>query len=341
MAYDDVDPSSIPLDKIASYRRFEHLTHEPEVPTEEELNQAMEAALDLKSEDPNTFLKMQQKLGQGGGGIVYKVYDTRDGMVKALKVAHNMDLDDLRREIAIHAMTNHANIVHYEEAYNYEDAIWIVMELCDAGSLFDLIEDVEGRWPESHIAYVCVQSLMALASMHRQNLLHRDIKSDNIFITKAGTIKLADFGWAQGMTKENPRRREAVGTPHWMAPELILKKPYDGSVDIWSIGITAVEMAEGEPPHMDKGPMRMQYNLATGADKAELRMPFERSEEFVNFLNACLNPDADKRPKAEDLLLNGECLSQGFEFECADKCLCVNRPVFRNCLLTSRVRLVY
>mmetsp|Transcript_15738 Transcript_15738/g.17768 ORF Transcript_15738/g.17768 Transcript_15738/m.17768 type:complete len:325 (+) Transcript_15738:154-1128(+) len=301
---DEIDPSTLPIEKIAAYKRFEYLGPKPNVPDMATLTQAMEDVLLVVEDDPNQFLRLEKKLGQGGGGIVYKCKDNRDGLVKAVKVAHSMDLEELRREISIHAMTNHANIVHYEESFQWQDAVWIVMELCDGGSLFDLIEAVDTQWDENIIAYVCVQCFMALASMHRNNFLHRDIKSDNIFITKSGNCKLADFGWAIGLTKEEPQRTEAVGTPHWMAPELILEEEYGASVDVWSMAIVAIEMAEAEPPFMDKTPGRAQYTIASAEELSGLKMPYERSEEFTNFLKACLNPDPAQRPSCDDLLLN-------------------------------------
>lgn len=282
----------------------------PVVPNQRELSERLDSVLDLPDKNPNQFLRFQRKLGQGGGGIVYKVLDTRDGVVKAIKIAHSMDLDELKTEIAIHATTHHANIVHYEESFKYEDSIWILMELCDYGSLFDLIED-SSRWEEQYIAYVLVQCFMGLASMHRNNFLHRDIKSDNIFLSKSGNVKLADFGWAVGRTTEEPTRREPVGTPHWMAPELILQKGYTEKVDIWSMGITAIEMAEAAPPFMDKTHGRAQYIIATKEEKSKLKMPYERSEEFAAFLDATLNHDEHLRPTAEDLLLNDQFLNGG------------------------------
>lgn len=306
----DVDPRSLSVEEIAAYRRYHWVGDKPGVPHASDLNARLEKGIELPEKNPGNFLRFQRKLGQGGGGIVYKVLDTRDRVVKAIKIAHSTDLDELKTEIAIHAATNHANIVHFEESFKFEDSIWILMELCDYGSLFDLIENSDGRWDEVHIAYVLVQCFFALASMHRQNFLHRDIKSDNIFLSKSGNVKLADFGWAVGLTKEEPKRTEAVGTPHWMAPELILQKEYGEKVDIWSMGITAIEMAEASPPFMDKTHARAQLIIATGSEKCGLAMPYERSEEFGNFLKATLNHDETLRPSAEDLLLNDEFLGK-------------------------------
>eukprot|EP00924_Labyrinthula_sp_SR-Ha-C_P013723 augustus_masked-scaffold_5-processed-gene-11.40-mRNA-1 protein AED:0.04 eAED:0.04 QI:0/-1/0/1/-1/1/1/0/345 len=304
------DPSMMNVVDIANYRRFQYLAPKLEVPTADDLKAELDAAIDMPEKNPNKFLKFLSKLGQGGGGIVYKVLDARDGVIKAIKIAHSMDLEELKTEIAIHALTNHANIVHYEESFKYEDSVWILMELCDGGSLFDLIEDSEAQWSEEIIAYVLVQTFMALASMHRNNYLHRDIKSDNIFISKSGNVKLADFGWAVGLTKEEPHRRESVGTPHWMAPELILQNAYGPGVDVWSVAITGIEMAEASPPFMDETHGRAQYIIATNERKSGLKMPYERSEEFGTFLSNALQHDPAKRPSCDDLLLNDQFLGK-------------------------------
>ena len=130
------------------------------------------------------------------------------------------------------------------------------MELMDAGCLTEILgPDI--NFPESHIAYVCKCILQALDYLHRNNKLHRDIKSDNVLLSSKGTIKLADVGFAVGLTQEEDRRKSVVGTPFWMAPELIRGIAYDGSVDIWSLGITALEMADGEPPYYHEPPLRV------------------------------------------------------------------------------------
>lgn len=130
------------------------------------------------------------------------------------------------------------------------------MEFMDLGCLTEILGP-EISFPESHIAYVCRNVLSALAYLHRTNKLHRDIKSDNVLMNSRGAIKLADFGFAVGLTKEADRRKSVVGTPFWMAPELISGKAYGGSVDIWSLGITALEMADGEPPYYHEPPLRV------------------------------------------------------------------------------------
>merc|ERR1712070_845056 len=125
------------------------------------------------------------------------------------------------------------------------------MEFMDGGALTEMVGK-QKKWEEPMIAYVLQKMLMALAFLHRSHRLHRDIKSDNVLVDFNGDVKLADFGFAIGLTQEQDKRRSVVGTPYWMAPELIRGLPYDDKVDVWSTGITAIEMCEGEPPLMDK-----------------------------------------------------------------------------------------
>ena len=174
------------------------------------------------------------------------------------------------------------------------------MELMDAGCLTEILgPDID--FPESHIAYVCRNVLNALAYLHRNNKLHRDIKSDNVLINSKGEIKLADFGFAVGLTQEENRRKSVVGTPFWMAPELIRGMAYDGSVDIWSLGITALEMADGEPPYYREPPLRALLLIHTSPSPT-VRNPSKWSPLFIDFLKHCLDLEPLKRGTAEDML---------------------------------------
>ena len=159
------------------------------------------------------------------------------------------------------------------------------MELMDAGCLTEILgPDID--FPESHIADVCRNVLNALAYLHRNNKLHRDIKSDNVLINSKGEIKLADFGFAVGLTQEENRRKSVVGTPFWMAPELIRGMAYDGSVDIWSLGITALEMADGEPPYYREPPLRVgergECDLGAAADPHQSVADCAEPEQMVS-----------------------------------------------------------
>ena len=176
----------------------------------------------------------------------------------------------------------------------------IVMEYMNAGSLADLL-DTQVAFPEEAIAYVTKEVLEALKYMHRHHQIHRDIKSVNIMLDTEGHVKLVDFGGAAVLTKEQSKRNSLVGTPHWMAPELIRRIPYNDSVDIWSLGITVLEMAEGVPPFADiSDGMKVMLKIVTDCAPF-FQDPFSWSEDFQNFLGAMLEKDPANRMSATQL----------------------------------------
>lgn len=139
----------------------------------------------------------------------------------------------------------------------------MVVEFLDGGCLTELIYNYFTKIDEDVIAYICREILLGLDFMHKKNKVHRDLKSDNILVNKEGDIKIADFGFATQLTAERQHRKSVVGTPAWMAPELILKKDYDEKVDIWSVGIIALELADGEPPYLRIPPLKAMYMIST------------------------------------------------------------------------------
>ena len=170
------------------------------------------------------------------------------------------------------------------------------MELMKGGSLTDIL-GVRVDFPEACIAYVCKHMLMALAFMHRQHRMHRDIKSDNVLVDYNGVVKVADFGFAINLTEEETKRTSVVGTPYWMAPELIRGAEYDAKVDIWSLGITALEMAEGEPPLLHEAPLRALL-LITINPAPTLRHKDRWSRSFSHFLTRCMEVQVSAVPFA-------------------------------------------
>jgi p21-activated kinase 1 len=175
------------------------------------------------------------------------------------------------------------------------------MEYIHGGPLTEVLGPTIA-FPEPCIAYVCKQILMGLAFLHRQHRLHRDIKSDNVLVDFNGAVKIADFGFAAGLTEEQDKRKSVVGTPYWMAPELIRGLEYDAKVDVWSLGITAIEMAEGEPPHLHEPPLRALLLITTQGTPA-MREPERWSTRFRHFLKCALNVEPAKRASSEQLLM--------------------------------------
>jgi len=176
------------------------------------------------------------------------------------------------------------------------------MEFMGGGCLTDILEQFETlQMTEPQIAHVCKETLDGLQYIHSFHRIHRDIKSDNILLGMQGEVKLADFGYAAQLTAQKAKRNTIVGTPYWMAPELIRGQEYDQKVDIWSLGIMAMEMAEGEPPYMDFPPLRALF-LITTKGIPPLKETDSWSANLQDFVAKCLEKDAEKRGNATDVL---------------------------------------
>lgn len=246
-------------------------------------------------------------------GKVYKGVKKKDGMLVAIKEAAFTGPDmlkELKNEIALQTLSQHENVVTYMGTYyqntKKEKKVWIILELMDGGSLTKIVGS-HIIWPEEHMAYVLLCSLRALEALHQSHRLHRDIKSDNILYDNAGRIKLADFGFATTLTKEERRRDSVVGTPYWMAPELI-KGQYDQKIDVWSLGITAVELAEGFPPNFGPNPPPNNFKALMAmlsGPPPKLKQPQNWSNEFNHFMHkCCLRKRPKKRSSTRELLLH-------------------------------------
>jgi len=274
----------------------------PRLPSRASAQRNITAAASIKTEEYQRYFRDLKKLGQGASGTVFAARDARSGQEVALKVAPISELAELTNEIGLQALSRHPNIVNYLECYATRDEVCIVMELMRGGSLTDCL-GVGVDFPEPCIAYVCRHMLMALAFMHRQHRLHRDIKSDNVLVDLQGRVKVADFGFAIALTQEEEKRTSVVGTPYWMAPELIRGNEYDSKVDVWSMAITAIEMAEGEPPLLHEPPLRALL-LITINDAPRLADKARWSRAFHHFLARSLDTRPERRSSAEQLLLH-------------------------------------
>lgn len=197
-------------------------------------------------------------------------------------------------------VSQHPNIMRYYETYRDERHIWIIVELLTC-SMIDVIRACGRRLGEQHIAYICHEVLQALLYLHSQHRIHRDIKSDNILISASGKVLLGDFGYAAQLTQERDQRCTVVGTPSWMAPELVVGKKYDVKVDIWSLGIVCLEMADGEPPYLRESPVKALLYIATKPPPC-LKSPQSWSPNFNEFLRLCLKKAPADRPTTEALL---------------------------------------
>jgi serine/threonine protein kinase len=275
----------------------------PKLPSRQTMERNLHQAVNIRNDDYLQHYSNLKKLGQGASGTVYSAYSKEHNEEVALKVAPISELAELTNEIGLQSLTKHPNVVNYYEAYVTHTEVVIAMELMRGGSLTDCL-GVNVDFPEPCMAYVCQCMLQGLAFMHREHRLHRDIKSDNVLCDLDGRVKLADFGFAIGLTQEEDKRTSVVGTPYWMAPELIRGQEYDAKVDVWSLGITLIEMAEGEPPLLHEPPLRALL-LITINDPPTLNDPTGRwSQACHHFLSKCMEPDPERRSSAEQLLMH-------------------------------------
>ncbi|XP_035380473.1 serine/threonine-protein kinase PAK 6b [Electrophorus electricus] len=252
--------------------------------------------------DPRTYLENFVKIGEGSTGVVCTAWEKHSGKQVAVKM---MDLRKQQRrellfnEVVIMRDYRHKNVVEMYKSALVEEELWVIMEYLQGGALTNIVS--ETRLSEEQIATVCEAVLQALTYLHAQGVIHRDIKSDSILLTLDGRIKLSDFGFCAQISKDIPKRRSLVGTPYWMAPEVISKIPYGTEVDVWSLGIMVVEMVEGEPPYFSDTPVAAMKRLRD-EPAPSVRNTNKISPVLRDFLDSMLTRNPMERATASKLL---------------------------------------
>lgn len=262
--------------------------------------------------DPVSIWETVSEIGDGAFGKVYKTKNKITGVYAAAKIVEKCtedELDDYMIEIDILSSCKHQNIVEIYEAYYYDQKLWMLIEFCSGGAVDTLMFDLDKSLSEPQIQYVIRETLEALAFLHDNFVIHRDMKAGNILLTDQGKVKLADFGVSAKNTSQLQRRYSFIGTPYWMSPEIIAcetdkEMSYDTRTDIWSLGITCIELAEKEPPHNELNPNRVMMRIRK-ADPPKLKDQRTKngwSKLFHEFLALCLDKTAENRPSARELL---------------------------------------
>jgi serine/threonine protein kinase len=202
-------------------------------------------------------------------------------------------------EIMVLRDSQHENIVNFIDSFLIKMELWVVMELMECGPLTEIIE--RNNMTEKQIATVCSGSAQGLEHLHERNIIHRDIKSDNVLLDRHGNVKLSDFGFCAKLSPEKSKRATMVGTPYWMAPEVVKQKEYGPKVDVWSLGIMAIEMIDGEPPYLEEEHIKALYMIATNGTP-KLKHPERISLPLTEFLAACLSVDIRQRASSKELI---------------------------------------
>uniref|UniRef100_A0A8C5C1I9 non-specific serine/threonine protein kinase n=1 Tax=Gadus morhua TaxID=8049 RepID=A0A8C5C1I9_GADMO len=289
-----------------AFARFSKILRLPTIDIKKRVKQYEHVHRDI---NPNDLWEIIGELGDGAFGKVYKARNKETQVLAAAKVIDTKseeELEDYMVEIDILAKCDHHYIVKLLDAFYHENKLWIMIEFCAGGAVDATMLELDRGLIESQIKVVCRQMLEALVYLHQIKIIHRDLKAGNILLTLDGDIKLADFGVSAKNTKTLQRRDSFIGTPYWMAPEVVMCEtmkdaPYDYKADIWSLGITLIELAQIEPPHHELNPMRVLLKIAK-AEPPSLSHPHRWSPEFRDFVKVSLDKNPESRPTATQLL---------------------------------------
>jgi len=288
------NPQPAPKKSAATERRISTMT-------EAQIMEKLRSV--VSSGDPTSIYSKIKKVGQGASGSVYvakSLTTSAKVAIKQMDLSHQPRKELIVNEILVMKESQHPNIVNYLDSFLVKsNELWVVMEYMEGGALTDVIDN--NTLEEDQIAAICFETCKGLQHLHGQNIIHRDIKSDNVLLDAYGHVKITDFGFCAKLTDQKNKRATMVGTPYWMAPEVVKQKEYGAKVDIWSLGIMAIEMIENEPPYLDEEPLKALYLIATNGTPT-LKKPEKLSRELKSFLAVCLCVDVKSRATALELL---------------------------------------
>ncbi|XP_021707056.1 myosin-IIIb isoform X3 [Aedes aegypti] len=272
----------------------------------------------LRLSNPTERFELLDLIGEGTYGEVYSAKDKHTGRKYAVKILESIadNIEEIEEEyLVLRDLSKHPNIPDFaglflkRGATVEDDQLWFVLELCTGGSVTDLVQGLRNRGSRltnNQIAYILRETVHALVFLHENHCMHRDIKGHNILLTENGHVKLVDFGVSSHLAATMARRNTSVGTPYWMAPEVIaceqqLDQSYDSRCDVWSIGITAIELAEGDPPLCELHPMRALFQIPRNPPP-RLTHPENYSAMLSDFISECLVKDLEQRPFSKELI---------------------------------------
>ena len=276
----------------------------------DEIKNVVAQSIDLSELNPADYYERMEQIGEGGYGQVYKVKRKTDGKLFAMKYVPDVQPAEktlVINEASLIAHLKSEELIQCVDLYDYGKSIFIILELMDQGAMTDICIDYYKNYSEDFCRYSLYKAAKGLLAMHNKNVLHRDIKSDNILFSEDGQIKITDLGFSCFLSEQQSWRKTKKGTPNWIAPEIVKGTQYSKEIDVWSFGCFAYELATGKPPFANVRSRRQLIHNIINVDVPDI--PDRWSDEFRNFVKCCLNRDSKQRYTINQLLFQHDFLA--------------------------------